>query len=264
MDAYFQRIGYTGRTEPTLDMLDALSAAHVSRIPFENLDMVLGRGVDLSDDAVFDKLITRRRGGYCFEQNALFMRVLRTLGYDVTPISARVRIGRTREETPARTHMFLRVCIAGMSYLADVGVGGLSLTSALRLEPDLEQTTPHERRRLLHHDGLWFHQALLGETWSDVCEFTLETMPEIDRVVANWYTSSHPASHFRQRVLVARALPQGGRLTLLNRELTRRQPGSAVVTTRLDRAELLSVLAREFGLELPPGSVLDCEGLRAP
>jgi N-hydroxyarylamine O-acetyltransferase len=76
--------------------------------------------------------------------------VLRTLGYDVTPISARVRIGRTREETPARTHMFLRVCIAGLSYLADVGVGGLSLTSALRLEPDLEQTTPHERRRLLH------------------------------------------------------------------------------------------------------------------
>ena len=96
----------------------------MAAIPFENLDVVLGRGIDLSDEAVDDKLIHRKRGGYCFEQNTLFMRVLLALGFDVTPISARVRIGRTREETPARTHVFLRVPIDGVHYLADVGVGG--------------------------------------------------------------------------------------------------------------------------------------------
>jgi N-hydroxyarylamine O-acetyltransferase len=263
LDAYFKRIGYTGSAQPTLDTLHALSAAHVASIPFENLDVVLGRGVDISEEAVADKLIARRRGGYCFEQNSLFMRVLLAMGYDVTPISARVRIGRTREETPARTHMFLRVPIGGVHHLADVGVGGLSLTSALELAPDVEQATPHERRRLVRHDGLWFHQALLGDTWTDVCEFTLEVMPEIDRVVANWYTSTHPFSHFRHRVLVARAIP-GGRLTLLNRELTRRHVDGVSTTQHDTMPALLATLKREFDLDFSPDTVFDCEGLRAP
>jgi N-hydroxyarylamine O-acetyltransferase len=269
LDAYFQRIGYAssrpGSAPPTLDTLHALSAAHVAAIPFENLDVVLGRGIDLADEAVDDKLITRRRGGYCFEQNTLFMRVLLALGYDVTPISARVRLGRTRDETPARTHVFLRVRIAGTSYLADVGVGGMSLTSAIELAPDVVQTTPHEPRRLIQHDGRWFHQALLGDTWTDVCEFTLEVMPEIDRQVANWFTSAHPASHFRHRLLAARALPQGGRLTLLNWELTRRLPGAPATTERLDgMSSLVGALRQHFELHLPPDTVFDCDGLRAP
>jgi N-hydroxyarylamine O-acetyltransferase len=265
LDAYFQRIGYTGDKSPTLATLHALSAAHVAAIPFENLDVVLGRGIDLSDEAVDDKLIARRRGGYCFEQNTLFMRVLLELGYEVTPISARVRIGRTRDEIPARTHVFLRVPIAGVHHLADVGVGGMSLTSAITLSPDVEQATAHETRRLVRHDGLWLHQALLGDTWTDVCEFTLEPMPEIDRQVANWFTSTHPASHFRHRLFAARALAHGGRLTLLNWELTRRMPGVAPEVQQLDGTRaLLGALAQHFGLSLPEGTVFDCEGLRAP
>jgi N-hydroxyarylamine O-acetyltransferase len=264
LDAYFQRIGYGGETRPTLDTLHALSAAHVSAIPFENLDVVLGLGIDLSDEAIDDKLITRGRGGYCFEQNTLLLRVLCALGYDATPISARVRIGRTREETPARTHVFLRVRIAGTSYLADVGVGGLSLTSAIELAPDVEQTTAHETRRLVQADGRWFHQALLGDVWTDVCEFTLEVMPEIDRLVANWYTSRHPNSHFRHRLVAARALPEGGRLTLLNRELTHRYPGRVASTERIDTMPgLVQTLGQHFGLHLPEDTVFDCEGLNA-
>jgi N-hydroxyarylamine O-acetyltransferase len=262
LDAYFQRTGHTGGTRPTLDTLHALSAAHVAAIPFENLDVVLGLGIDLADEAVDDKLISRRRGGYCFEQNTLFLRVLRELGYDATPIGARVRIGRTREETPPRTHVFLRVHLGGKTYLADVGVGGLSLTSALELVPDVEQPTPHETRRLVQSDGRWFHQALLGDTWSDVCEFTLDPMPEIDRVVGNWYTSTHPSSHFRHRLIAARALPRGGRLTLLNRELSRRHPDSGLVTTQLESmAAVVRALGEHFGLELPADTVFDCEGL---
>ena len=264
LSPYFERIGYQGPHEPTLDVLHAICAAHVKSIPFENLDVLLNRGIDLSPEAVEDKLIHRRRGGYCFEQNTLLLRVLLALGFHARPISARVRLMRPRDFTPPRTHVFLRVEIGGASYLADVGVGGLSPTCALRLIEDQEQPTPHELRRLVRHEGRWFHQALLGEEWNDVCEFTLEEMPEIDREVANWFTSTHPASHFRSRLMVARALDAGGRVTLLNRELTLRKPGPEVLTQALATdGELLHALAQHFGLVFPSDTRFECEGLRS-
>jgi N-hydroxyarylamine O-acetyltransferase len=202
--AYFARIGYAGPTAPTVATLDALALAHVSAIPFENLDVLLGRGVDLDPAAVEAKLIGARRGGYCFEQNSLLLHVLAALGFAVRPLSARVRIDRARDFTPARTHVFVRVDTDDGPYLCDVGIGAWSLTSSLRLTLDVEQATAHEPRRLVA-DGRWdglerrgtearlFHQIKLGEAWRDVCEFTLEEMPEIDRIVGNWYTSQHPA-----------------------------------------------------------------------
>jgi N-hydroxyarylamine O-acetyltransferase len=262
LDAYFGRIGYSGERTPTLSTLHAICAAHVQAIPFENLDVLLGRGISLADDAVEQKLVHQRRGGYCFEQNTLLLRVLLAMGYEARPISARVRLQRPRDFTPPRTHVFVRVELAGASYLADVGVGGLSPTCALALVADREQSTPHEPRRLVQQDGRWFHQAKLGLDWADVCEFTLEEMPAIDREVANWFTSTHPASHFRSRLLVARALPDGGRLTLLNRELTVRLRDQEPVTRMLtDDGALLSALAEHFGLSFPADTTFACEGL---
>lgn len=261
LDAYFERIGHAGTRTPTSKTLRAICEAHVKAIPFENLDVLLMRGISLDDDAIDDKLVRRRRGGYCFEQNTLLLRVLLALGFTAKPISARVRIGRARDFVPARTHVFLRVEIDDESWLADVGVGGLSPTAPLRLEPNVEQETPHERRRLIHEEGRWFHQALLGETWADVCEFTLEEMPPIDREVGNWFTSTHPRSHFRDRLMVARALDDGGRLTLLNRELTRRSRTDVVTTTIASPEEMLVVLRERFGLSFPDGTVFHCSGL---
>jgi len=266
-DTYFERIGYHGPRMPCLATLDAIVLAHIKSIPFENIDVVLGRGIDLDIDAIADKLVTRRRGGYCFEHNTLLLRVLTGLGFAASPISARVRIQRARDFTPPRTHVFLRVEIDGADWLADVGVGGLSPTAALRLALDVEQTTPHEARRLIA-EGAWsdlttsapwlrapnarlFHQARLGDTWVDVCEFTLEPMPEIDRELGNWFTSTHPRSHFRDRLMAARATDDG-RITLLDRTLTRRKTGAeATSQTIASRDELLAILASEFDLELP-------------
>ncbi len=265
LDAYFRRIGYAGPRAPTLTTLHAVCAAHVATIPFENLDVLLGRGIDLSDAAVDRKLLHDGRGGYCFEHNTLLLRVLLALGYQAVPISARVRLQRPRDFTPPRTHVFVRVELDGESWLADVGVGGLSPTAALRLQADVEQPTPHEPRRLVREDGRWFHQAWLGDAWADVCEFTLEEMPPIDREVGNWFTSTHPASHFRSRLLAARARPDGGRVTLLNRELTVRARGGATTTmTVADPDQLLDVLAEHFALHLPPGTRLTCPGLDWP
>src|SRR6478609_4781709 len=197
LSAYFDRIGYRGPWQANLASLSALTLAHSQSIPFENLDVLLGRPISLDPDALFQKLVVERRGGYCFEQNGLFLEVLRELGFNVAPISARVRLQRPRDFTPPRTHVFLRVELDGESWLTDVGVGGVSLTSPLRLAAREEQATLHEPRRILQEGGRLYHQLRFGADWQDVCEFTLEEMPPIDREVGNWFTSAHPDSHFK-------------------------------------------------------------------
>lgn len=264
LDAYFNRIGHYGPREPTLETLNAIVRAHASTIPFENLDVLLGLPIDLEPDALARKLIDARRGGYCFEQNALLLAVLTGLGFDAHPLSARVRYQRLREFTPARTHLFVRVEL-DESWLADVGVGSMSPTAALRLAETGPQTTPHEPRRLLRENGRIYHQVQFGDEWHDVCEFTLEEMPPIDRVVANWYTSTHPGSHFKNRLVVARALPDGGRIGILNREFTvRRRDGHSERNLLSTPDELLTVLAEHFSLMFPPGTRFPCEGLDWP
>src|SRR4051812_23361755 len=192
LDRYFERVGYQGSPEPTLALLTALTEAHAQSIPFENLDVLLERPIEIEPEALFQKLVLDRRGGYCFEQNGLFLAVLNELGFQATPISARVRLQRPREFTPPRTHVFIRVELEGESWLTDVGVGALSLTSPIRLMVEGEQATRHEPRRIVREGARLFHQVRFGTDWHDVCEFTLEEMPPIDRTVANWFTSAHP------------------------------------------------------------------------
>jgi N-hydroxyarylamine O-acetyltransferase len=265
IDAYTRRIGYAGSLAPTRATLDALAARHVEAIPFENLDILLGRPISLAPEAVDQKLLDGGRGGYCFEQNTLFLRVLTQLGYSARPISARVRIDRPRDAIPSRTHVFVRVDLGGETWLADVGVGGLSVTSALRLVLDDVQETPHEARRIVREGDRYFHQARLNTGWQDVCEFTLEEMPEIDREVANWFTSAHPQSHFRSRLMVARSQADGGRVTLLNQELTLRRRGGTAETRRLETPdELLTALRDHFALRFPPATRFRCDALVFP
>jgi len=265
LDSYFQRLNYAGPKSPTLDTLNALSAAHAQQIPFENLNLLLGRGVPLGLAELEQKLLTEQRGGYCFEQNTLFLEVLRALGFSATPISARVRLQQPRSYTPPRTHVFLRVELPSGPHLVDVGVGALSLTSALSLEERGEQRTPHEPRRITFEDGRYFHQVRFGDAWSDVCEFTLEEMPSIDRELANWFVSTHPQSHFKSRLVVARALPNGARVSLLNRELTLRPRGEPAQTRLLTSpSELLEALAEHFSLHFPAGTEFDCPALDWP
>lgn len=253
LDAYFARIGYTGPRTPTLPVLHAITAHHAMSIPFENLDVLLGRPISLEPEALLQKLVTERRGGYCFEQNGLLLHVLGELGFTVTPLSARVRLQRPRDFTPPRTHLFIRVELDGGSWITDVGVGSLSLTAAIPLDlSGTELPTPHEPRRLIREEGRYFHQVRYGTEWHDICEFTLEEMPPIDRVLANWYTSAHPQSHFKNRLIAALALRDGRRIALLNREFVVRQ-GAEILERRelATPGELISLLAERFGLRFP-------------
>jgi len=255
LDAYFARTGYTGSREPTLATLHALSLHHATTIPFENLDVLLGRGVKLAPTALFQKLVHDRRGGYCFEQNGLLLLVLRALGYRVTPIGARVRWQLPRDVTPARTHLFLRVHLAEGDWLADVGMGSASLTGAIPLEFDRELPTPHEPRRLVREDGRLFHQLWTGTAWTDCCEFTLDEMHPIDCELANWWTSASPTSHFKTGVTAGRALRDGTRKGIRAGEFTHRRGTEIrerVVITSPE--QLLALLAEHFDLHFPAGT----------
>ena len=255
LDAYFARLGYAGPRDPTLPTLHALTAHHAAAIPFENLDVLLGRPVSLEPAAIEEKLVHTARGGYCFEQNTLLLLVLRALGFRVTPLGARARWKIPRDVTPARTHLFLRVHLADGDWLTDVGLGGASLTAALRLEFETPQATPHESRRLTREDGRLFHQLWTGATWTDVCEFTLDELHPIDCALANWWTSASPASHFKHRLVVAHARRDGTRASIRDREFLHRR-GADILTRRTLGApeELLAVLAAEFALHFPPGT----------
>lgn len=270
LDAYFARIGYAGPREPTLPVLREILLRHTCTIPFENLDVLLGRGISLADDAVERKLVADRRGGYCFEQNSLLLRVLTALGFAVRPQSARVRVKQPREYTPPRTHLFLRVDLAGVPWLADAGIGGLSPVVPLRL--DLlgeEQPTAHEPRRIVREDAdpfpPYFHQAKVGDAWADVYEFTGEEMPAIDREVANWWTSTSQATHFRHNVLVGLARPDGTRFGVMNNTFTHRRGAEVLERIEMTAAEeLLTVLADRFGLRFPAGTRFGQNGAEWP
>lgn len=250
--AYFDRIGYKPQATPSLAELHALIRAHVQSIPFENLDVLAKVPISLEPEAIFDKLVTRRRGGYCFEHNGLFIHVLNALGYQATSMGARVRLRcKDRSETPARTHLFVRVELDGQHWLMDVGFGGFSLTSALLWQDGLEQETPHDRRRLVLEEGRWFHQAWQDNGWLDLYEFDGQPMHDADQKMANWYTSTHPDSTFMGQRIVARAEADGSRLAMLGNELRVRKVDGELVVTQVDDADWPAVADDRFNLQWP-------------
>ena len=272
LGSYFARIGYQESRAVSLETLNAIVSAHVRTIPFENLAVLLGEPISLAIADGTEKLVYRRYGGYCFEHNTLLLHVLEELGFSVTALSARSRYQWPERYSLPRTHMCLRVDLGGRTFLVDGGFGGLSPTAALEIVTDVEQETPHEPRRFVR-EGHWkgltlrgpdaaiIHQARLGDAWHDLYELTLDPMPPVDREMGNWYTSCHPNSHFRSKLMVARAT-EDGRLTLANRELTRRSRNGSTETHILrSHDELSAVLWQEFGIRLAQGTRLACAGL---
>ncbi|HTJ65222.1 MAG TPA: arylamine N-acetyltransferase [Alphaproteobacteria bacterium] len=250
IDRYFGRIGYGAAAVPTLAVLSDLLRHHVMSIPFENLDVLLGRPIRLDIGAVFDKLVGAGRGGYCFEQNGLFAAVLTTLGFAVTPLAARVRLGVPDGVPTAQTHMLLKVEVAGEAYIADVGFGGLNPTAPFLLEADREQPASHETYRFVRHGAGYEMQANLSGSWAPLYRFTEEPPAGVDYEMANWFVSTAPNSRFVQNLTVARPAPDR-RAVLLNDRLTiRRRDGQAEETTIADMDGLGAVMAEHFGLDL--------------
>jgi len=255
LEAYFARIGFRGEAAADLPTLAALHRLHPARIAFENLDPLLGRTVDLDAAALQRKLVIAGRGGYCYEHNLLFHRVLAALGFRVSGLSARVLWNQPEDAVTSRTHMLLRVELAEGSFIADVGFGGLTLTAPLRLAPELEQTASSETFRIVPAGADLRLQVRLDAAWASLYRFDLTEQFQIDYEVMNHFQSTHPRSLFRNTLLAARTLPEA-RYALLGNRLTVHRP-EGKQTRHLTAAELRAALQDEFAIRLPSGAELD-------
>jgi arylamine N-acetyltransferase len=250
--AYFDRIGYRGPAEPTVETVHALVAAHNRSIPFENLDPLLGIPVaDLSAAALADKLVSRRRGGYCYEHNGLMGYVLEELGFGVERFAGRVVWMNPDGPLPAQTHQVLSVTVPDVEgpLLVDVGFGGQTLTSPIRLQPGPVQKTRHEPYRIRDRgDGYQLEAEIRGE-WQPLYMFTIRPQPRIDLEVGSWYVSTHPNSYFVTGLTVA-LVTDDARYNMRGRHLAIHRAGKTEQIRFDAAADVLDALTNRFGIDV--------------
>ncbi|MGJ3256936.1 MAG: arylamine N-acetyltransferase family protein [Alcanivorax sp.] len=250
IDAYLQRIGYQGEKQPTLNTLKALQRLHLQAITFENLNPLLGLPVPLDNQALMDKLVLQRRGGYCFENNLLFLEVLTTLGFQARGITGRVYWNQPDDAWPPRSHMVLLVTIDGEDYLSDVGFGGMTPTAPLKLHARHPQSTPLESFRVESHQDHYSLWVQLGDQWRLLYRFDLMKQERVDFEMANWYVACHPQSKFVNNLIAVRT-GEDRRHTLLNDLYTVRFPdGSSEKHTLNSTAELRELLEGVFAINM--------------
>ncbi len=227
-------------------------AGHVGAIPFESLNPLLGRPVLLDPASLQAKLIASRRGGYCFEQNGLMLQVLSGLGFQVTPLAARVRWMLPDEAPPTPlSHMLLKVQLDEGPFLVDVGFGGQSPTLPLAMDPGLAQRTPHGGYRLVASGAGYGLEMLTPQGFQLMYRFAPD-QPQAarDYEVFNWYTATHPQSRFVNNLIASR-VDGARRLNLFNDELTVREADGASAVTRLaDAGAAHEALARDFWIDI--------------
>lgn len=256
LDAYLNRIGWDGDRAPTVRTLRGLQRAHVTTIPFENLEIMLGRPVPLDLPSLQGKLVRQRRGGYCFEHSLLFAAALERLGFGVTGLSARVRLGQGGKMLPA-THALLRVATeetaaTGREWLCDVGFGRDALEPA-EFTDGAEVSEGGWRFRLERESGepaeTWVWRSLVGDEVHDAHAFTLNPQFPVDYAVGNHFVSTAPRSPFVTGPRVQRITP--GALHVLDgvRVSTLRPDGGAEERA-VEPAEVPKVLEHTFGIEL--------------
>ena len=251
LSAYLARIGQPRVSGADVASLARLHRAHVAAIPFENLDIQMGRPVTLDAVSLQEALVRRRRGGYCFQQNALFRLALSALGFTVRAREARVRFAATLP-VPPRTHMVLVVPIDGVDWLVDVGFGANGIIEPLRLD-GAETTQDGWTFRVEREGRLHLLQRRDGDQLPDLYAFTDDDAATIDYVIGNWYTSTHPDSKFVQ-TLTAQRMIGDTRHQLRNLSYSVAKQGGAWQTRTIAREELIPLLREVFGLDVPEHS----------
>lgn len=255
LEAYFERIRYDGDVKPTLETLRALQRQHVLNVPFENLDVQLGRPLTTDPEAALDKIVFRGRGGWCYEQNGLFGWVLSKLGFSVTRVAAAV-MRLDRGPVSSANHLCLIVGIpeqSGRRYLADVGFGG-SLIHPLPLTETDDVQAPFRvgLRRL--HDGHWqFWENDGGGEFS--YDFLAGPGDERDLADRCDYLQNDPASGFVLNLVAQRRTPDEHK-TLRGRVYTVRGTSGKKETVVPSPDALVEILGHDFGLHVPEVSDL--------
>jgi N-hydroxyarylamine O-acetyltransferase len=257
LDSYFERIGWGGETRPTIETLAGLLLAHMSSIPFENLDVLLHRPIRLDLEGIEDKLVRARRGGYCFEHTTLFAAALEKLGFQPIRHSARVVLFSPRTEA-SRTHMFVTVKLRDGTFVVDPGFGGPAAPFPVPLVDAGTRPTDQPTHWMVRDGDYWFMRARADDRSFDAWASTLEQDYPVDFEMANHLMATHPSSPFVNLVMMS-IFKKDGRVTLMNRGFTIRRGDSSASGQLVDRAALRAFSIEHFGFDLP-----EVEQLRVP
>ncbi|KOU07241.1 acetyltransferase [Streptomyces sp. NRRL F-5755] len=258
LDAYLARIGYAGERTPTEATLRELHARHAATFGFENLEIILGRPVPLDLKSLQEKMVGRRRGGYCYEQNLLYAAALDRLGFQVSGLGARIRMGESKIRPV--THALLKVRLDGEDWITDVGFGGEALLAPVPLREGIEVRQGGWTFGLVREGtegaqgtdadcGTWVLRSRHEDGWFDLYAFGPEARHPADYAVFNYYISTHPRSPFTGRLVVQQPGPDLRR-TLIGTELTLTRPDWSRVVRQVPAEELPAVLESDFGLVL--------------
>ncbi len=249
--AYLERINYHGSLAPTAETLRELQVAHLLAVPFENLSIHAKEPIVLEDQALFTKIVERRRGGFCYEANGLFAALLRALGFDVAMLSAEVA-NAEGEFGPNFDHMSLMVSLE-QRWLVDVGFGD-SFREPLLLDKRGEQVQGSRAHRILS-DGthLILMQRDEGDEWKAQYRFTLQTYTYADYAEMCRYHQTSPQSHFTRARICSRATEEG-RITLSEmRFITTSKAGGRQERTLTSEEEYAAILREQFGIVATSG-----------
>jgi N-hydroxyarylamine O-acetyltransferase len=247
VDDYLARIGADRPQRADLEALRTLQRAHLGTVPFENLSIHLGEEIRLDDEGLLDKIVRRRRGGFCYEVNGAFALLLRHLGYTVTMHSARTW-GRDGYGIPM-DHLALQVHLDGVAWLVDVGFGRF-IHYPIRLDTTAPQPDPGGVYVVTPHDNP-AGRPDLDISSDDGHEYRLDARPlELaDFGPTCWYQQTSPRSHFTRSLTCSRLTDDGGRVTLSGHKLIRTQNNERTETMLTDE-ETMQVYRTQFGIEL--------------
>jgi N-hydroxyarylamine O-acetyltransferase len=246
--AYLHRIGYTSPITPTLETLRRIHRAHLETVPFENLDISLGRPIVLDENRFVRKVVEENRGGFCYELNGAFAALLREMGFRVTLLSARAP-RKDGSPGPEFDHLALRVDL-DQPWLADVGFGE-SFLEPLLLRPGIEQKQDQATFRIREEaNSLSVERKQLDDSWKTDYLFTLTPRRLEEFADMCRYHQTSPESHFTQKRLATRATPTG-RVTLSDMKLITTENGTRLEVMLTSEDEWQNALKQHFGLVLP-------------
>ncbi len=244
LQRYFERIAYTGAARPDLESVTEIMRHHLRAVPFENLDVQAGKGISLVLEDIVDKIVARRRGGYCYEVNGLFAMALGALGVPYRFVGCRPMTYLARRP---RTHMAILASFNGEEWLCDVGFGSYGIRAPMRLNETGEVRQDDDTFQLFKSNEHEFQlRAQVDGDWANQYCFDLSHHEWIDFLPANWLNSTHPDTLFVKTLIVMRQTP-AGRVILFGDRLKTVVRGETNVQT-VTPDQLASVLRAEFDL----------------
>ncbi|CAN7676785.1 arylamine N-acetyltransferase [Trinickia sp. LjRoot230] len=245
---YFERIGYAGEINADIATVTAIMQRQLRTVPFENLDVQAGKIVSLVPEEIVEKIVYRRRGGYCYEVNGLFAMAMQALGVPYQLVAARPRTYPTRRP---KTHMVLALTLDGKRWLCDLGFGSHGIRAPLSLDTlGVEIRQDYDTYSLVQADeGVHLLRTIVDGTWVNQYEFDLSSQEWIDFVPANHLNSTHPDAIFVQHLVVVQQTDEGRKILFDNTFKVIARGRTEQCAIAQDERE--AVLLREFGLVMP-------------